>query len=37
VIIVRLGHQKSPDAGIGVYTKDISLYINEAYTMLGAQ
>ncbi len=35
VIIVRLGHQKSPDAGIGVYTKDISIYIEEAYKMLG--
>ncbi|OIQ23571.1 serine hydrolase [Lacinutrix sp. MedPE-SW] len=34
VIIVRLGHQKSPDAGIGHYTKDISLYIDEAYKML---
>lgn len=34
IIIVRLGHQKSPDAGVGVYTKDISLYINEAYKML---
>ena len=34
VIIVRLGHQKSPDAGIGVYTKDISIYIEEAYKMM---
>ncbi|WP_055444043.1 serine hydrolase domain-containing protein [Lacinutrix himadriensis] len=34
VIIVRLGHQKSPDAGIGAYTNDISLYIEEAYKML---
>lgn len=34
VIIVRLGHQKSPDAGIGAYTKDISVYIEEAYKML---
>lgn len=34
VIIVRLGHQKSPDAGIGVYTEDISLYIDEAYKMM---
>ncbi|MEM6515566.1 MAG: serine hydrolase [Bacteroidota bacterium] len=34
VIIVRLGHQKSPDAGIGVYTQDISVYIEEAYKML---
>jgi len=35
VIIVRLGHQKSPDAAIGSYTKDISIYIEEAYKMLG--
>lgn len=35
VIIVRLGHQKSPDAGIGAFTYDISLYIDEAYEMLG--
>lgn len=35
VIIIRLGHQKSPDAGIGVYTKDISIYIEEAYKMMG--
>ena len=35
VIIVRLGHQKSPDAGVGVFTNDISLYIDEAYKMLG--
>ena len=34
VIIVRLGHQKSADAGIGVFTNDISLYIDEAYKML---
>ncbi|NEV94613.1 serine hydrolase [Psychroflexus sp. YR1-1] len=34
VIIVRLGHQKSPDAGIGAYTMDISLYIDEAYEMM---
>ena len=36
VIIVRLGHQKSPDAGIGAYTKDISIYIDEAYKMMNA-
>jgi len=35
VIIVRLGHQKSPDAGVGAFTFDISLYIDEAYEMLG--
>lgn len=34
VIIVRLGHQKSPDAGVGAFTNDISLYIEEAYNML---
>ena len=34
VIIVRLGHQKSPDEGIGSYTKDISIYIDEAYKMM---
>lgn len=36
VIIVRLGHQKSPDAGVGVFTNDISIYIEEAYKMLAA-
>ncbi|WP_422106730.1 serine hydrolase domain-containing protein [Winogradskyella sp.] len=35
VIIIRLGHQKSPDAGIGKFTNDITLYIEEAYEMLG--
>jgi CubicO group peptidase (beta-lactamase class C family) len=35
VIIVRLGHRKSPDEGIGAFTKDISVYIEEAYKMLG--
>jgi CubicO group peptidase (beta-lactamase class C family) len=35
VIIVRLGHQKSPDKGVGVFTNDILLYIEEAYKMLG--
>ena len=34
VIIVRLGHQKSPDAGVGSFTNDISLYIDEAYEMM---
>ncbi|MCB0458016.1 MAG: serine hydrolase [Flavobacteriaceae bacterium] len=34
VIIVRLGHQKSPDAGVGKFTEDISVYIEEAYKML---
>ena len=35
IIIVRLGHQKSPDIGTKTYTDDISLYIEEAYKMLG--
>ena len=35
VIIVRLGHQKSPDAGVGKFTEDISVYIEEGYKMLG--
>ncbi|MBQ0768086.1 MAG: serine hydrolase [Bizionia sp.] len=34
IIIVRLGHQKSPDQGVGTFTEDISLYIDEAYEML---
>ncbi len=34
VIIVRLGHQKSPDTGSPVFTSDIDLYIEEAYKML---
>ncbi len=37
VIIVRLGHQKSLDAGTGTYTKDISIYIDEAYKMLNSE
>ena len=35
IIIVRLGHRKSPDAGVGHFTDDISVYIEEAYKMLG--
>lgn len=36
VIIIRLGHQKSPNlSSDGIYTYDISLYIEEAYEMLG--
>lgn len=35
IIIVRLGHQKSPDEGIGKFTNDITIYIEEAYKMLG--
>ncbi|WP_198520004.1 serine hydrolase domain-containing protein [Olleya sp. Bg11-27] len=37
IIIVRLGHKKSPDAGVGVFTDDISLYIDEAYNMLNTK
>lgn len=36
VIIVRLGHQKSPDQGTTTFTEDISVYIDEAYQMLNA-
>jgi len=36
LIIVRLGHQKSKDAGVGIFTKDISLYIDETYKMMKA-
>ena len=35
IIIVRLGHRKSPDEGIGAFTNDITVYIEEAYKMLG--
>ena len=37
VIIVRLGHRKSPDAnrkGVSPFTMDIITYIEEAYKML---
>ena len=34
IMIVRLGHQKSPDAGVGKFTEDISVYIEEGYRML---
>lgn len=34
VIIVRLGHRKSPDEAVGQFTEDISVYIEEAYKML---
>ena len=34
VIIVRLGHQKSPDAGVGMFSNDITVYIEEAYKMM---
>ncbi|WP_100613767.1 serine hydrolase domain-containing protein [Confluentibacter citreus] len=34
VIIVRLGHKKSPDAGVGQFSDDITVYIEEAYKMM---
>lgn len=34
VIIVRLGHSKGSNKKVGIYTEDISVYINEAYKML---
>lgn len=34
VIIVRLGHQKSPDAGVGGFSEDLHTYIEEAYKMM---
>tara|TARA_B100000768_G_scaffold37364_1_gene36063 strand:+ start:20791 stop:21951 length:1161 start_codon:yes stop_codon:yes gene_type:complete len=34
VIIIRLGHQKSPDADTQIFSDDISVYIEEAYKML---
>ena len=34
VIIVRLGHQKNPDALVGSWSEDIGIYIEEAYKML---
>ena len=35
IIIVRLGHRKSPDEAVGTFTNDITVYIEEAYKMLG--
>ena len=35
IIIVRLGHRKSPDESVGAFTNDITVYIEEAYKMLG--
>lgn len=35
IIIVRLGHRKSPDESVGRFTDDITVYIKEAYKMLG--
>lgn len=34
VIIVRLGHRKSPDSGVGQFSDDITVYIEEAYKMM---
>ena len=34
IIIVRLGHQKSPNAASQIFSDDISIYIEEAYKML---
>ena len=34
IIIVRLGHEKSPDASSQIFSDDISMYIEEAYKML---
>lgn len=34
IIIVRLGHHKSPEEGKPTFTEDISTYIDEAYNML---
>lgn len=36
IIIVRLGHQKTKDAGVGKFSDDIQIYIDEAYKMLDA-
>jgi CubicO group peptidase (beta-lactamase class C family) len=36
VIIVRLGHNKVKDAGVGQFSDDIQVYIDEAYKMLEA-
>ncbi|WP_353777303.1 serine hydrolase [Winogradskyella sp. 3972H.M.0a.05] len=35
VIIIRLGHQKSPDATVGMFSEDLGIYIDEAYKLLG--
>ncbi|WP_298755286.1 serine hydrolase [uncultured Psychroserpens sp.] len=37
VIIIRLGHQKSPDIGTKTFTDDIGLYIEEGYKMLNTK
>ena len=37
VIIVRLGHQKSPDNNTHIFSNDITTYINEGYNMLNSK
>ncbi|WP_298901030.1 serine hydrolase [uncultured Psychroserpens sp.] len=37
IIIVRLGHEKSPDIGTKTFTDDIGLYIEEGYKMLNSK
>ena len=37
VIIVRLGHQKSPDNNTHIFSNDISTYIDEGYKMLNSK
>jgi CubicO group peptidase (beta-lactamase class C family) len=37
VIIVRLGHQKSPDNNTHIFSNDIGLYIEEGYKMLNSK
>ena len=34
IIIVSLGHRKSPEEKTGEFTEEISVYIEEAYKML---
>jgi CubicO group peptidase (beta-lactamase class C family) len=36
VIIVRLGHQKSPDNNTHIFSNDITTYIKEGYNMLNS-
>lgn len=37
VIIVRLGHQKSPDNNTHIFSNDITTYIKEGYNMLNSK
>lgn len=34
LMIIRLGHRKSPDAGVAKFSNDIQIYIDAAYDML---